>query len=91
MKNIQPHITTYPNVEVVVDNKLLLDQVGEIKGRIRASLAAALHNGSVTVDIRLAKQEEIKPVKTKKQIFDELRSQFKPFAQLVDGLGLELS
>ena len=90
MKNIQPTILSYPNIEILVDNKLLLDQLGAIKGRIRASLAASLHNGSITVSLRLAKQNEIKPVLTKKQIFDKMKKDYKPFALLVDGLGLEL-
>lgn len=90
MKNIQPTILSYPNIEILVDNKLLLDQLGAIKGRIRASLAAGLHNGSITVSLRLAKQNEIKPVLTKKQIFDKMKKDYKPFALLVDGLGLEL-
>lgn len=90
MKNIQPTILSYPNIEILVDNKLLLDQLGSIKGRIRASLAASLHNGSITVNLRLAKQNEIKPVLTKKQIFDKMKKDYKPFALLVDGLGLEL-
>ena len=90
MKNIQPTILSYPNIEILVDNKLLLDQLGAIKGRIRASLAASLHNGSITVNLRLAKQNEIKPLLTKKQIFDKMKKDYKPFALLVDGLGLEL-
>ena len=90
MKNIQPTILSYPNIEILVDNKLLLDQLGAIKGRIRASLAAGLHNGSITVNLRLAKQNEIKPLLTKKQIFDKMKKDYKPFALLVDGLGLEL-
>ena len=90
MKNIQPTILSYPNIEILVDNKLLLDQLGAIKSRIRASLAAGLHNGSITVSLRLAKQNEIKPLLTKKQIFDKMKKDYKPFALLVDGLGLEL-
>ena len=90
MKNIQPTILSYPDIEILVDNKLLLDQLGAIKGRIRASLAAGLHNGSITVNLRLAKQNEIKPVLTKKQIFEKMKKDYKPFALLVDGLGLEL-
>ena len=90
MKNIQPTILSYPDIEILVDNKLLLDQLGAIKGRIRASLAAGLHNGSITVNLRLAKQNEIKPVLTKKQILEKMKKDYKPFALLVDGLGLEL-
>ena len=84
------HHPLLPDIEILVDNKLLLDQLGAIKGRIRASLAAGLHNGSITVSLRLAKQNEIKPVLTKKQIFDKMKKDYKPFALLVDGLGLEL-
>ena len=39
MKNMQPRITTFPDIEVLVDNQILLDQVNEIKGRIRVTLA----------------------------------------------------
>ena len=91
MKNIEPHITSYPEIEIVADNKLLLDQLEAIKGRIRASLVAALHNGELTLRLRLAEQEEIKPVLTKKQVFDQLMADNKPFAKLVDALGLQLN
>ena len=89
MKNITPHIAVYPNIEVVVDNKLLLDQINAIKGRIKASLMADLHNGQISLTIRLAEQKEIVPVKTSKEVFDELRKTNKSFNMLVESLQLE--
>ena len=54
MKNMQPRIANFPDIEVLVDNQMLLDQVNEIKGRIRVTLAKALHNGGITLSLRLA-------------------------------------
>lgn len=89
MKNMQPHITTFPDIEVLVDNQILLDQVNEIKGRIRVTLAKALHNGNVSISLRLAEAEEISRRKTKKEVYDELMQQ-KEVRAFVESLGLEL-
>ena len=89
MKNMQPRISTFPDIEVLVDNQMLLDQVNEIKGRIRVTLAKVLHNGNVTLTLRLAEAEEISRRKTKKEVYDELM-QKKEVRSFVDSLGLEL-
>lgn len=89
MKNMQPRITTFPDIEVLVDNQILLDQVNEIKGRIRITLAKALHNGNVSISLRLAEAEEISRRKTKKEVYDELMQQ-KEVRAFVESLGLEL-
>ena len=89
MKNMQPRIANFPGIEVLVDNQILLDQVNEIKGRIRVTLAKALHNGGVTFTLRLAEAEEISRRKTKKEVYDELMQQ-KEVKAFVESLGLEL-
>ena len=89
MKNMQPRIANFPDIEVLVDNQMLLDQVNEIKGRIRVTLAKALHNGGVTLTLRLAEAEEISRRKTKKEVYDELMQQ-KEVKAFVESLGLEL-
>ena len=89
MKNMQPRIANFPGIEVLVDNQILLDQVNEIKGRIRVTLAKALHNGGVTLTLRLAEAEEISRRKTKKEVYDELMQQ-KEVKAFVESLGLEL-
>ena len=89
MKNMQPRIANFPGIEVLVDNQMLLDQVNEIKGRIRVTLAKALHNGGVTLTLRLAEAEEISRRKTKKEVYDELMQQ-KEVKAFVESLGLEL-
>lgn len=90
MKNVKPHISNFPEIEIVVDNQILLDQINEIKGRIRVTLAKALHNGSVNLTLRLAEVEEISRKLTKKEVFDELMKQ-KEVRSFVESMGLELT
>ena len=90
MKNMRPRIAEFPAIEIIVDNQMLLDQVDTIKGRIRATMAKALHNGNITLTLRLAKAEEISKKLTKKEVFDELMKQ-KEVRSFVEAMGLELT
>ena len=90
MKNMEPKITSFPAIEVVVDNKILIDDMQKIRGRIRNTLAQALKNGSITLNLRLAKPEEIKRIPTNRERFDELKANNKAFAKLSEILKLEL-
>ena len=90
MKNMTPRIASFPDIEIVVDNQMLLDQVAEIKGRIRVTLAKALHNGHINITLRLAEAEEISHRMTKKELFDELMKQ-KAVQSFVNSMGLEMA
>ena len=90
LKHITPQIVDYPHIELVIDNHTLLEQVDRIKGRIRSTMALALHNGNITFTTRLAKAEEVKPILTKKEIFDEMRKSNPAIEQLRTGLDLEM-
>ena len=79
MKNVQVKITTLPNIEVLVDNKLLLDEIEGIKGRIRASLAATLHNGHINISTRLARQEERTRILSPREILDKMQKDNEPW------------
>ena len=90
MKNMRPRIAEFPAIEIIVDNQMLLDQVDTIKGRIRATMAKALHNGNITLTLRLAKAEEISKKLTKNEVFDDLMKQ-KEVRSFVEAMGLELT
>lgn len=90
LKNIVPRITDYPNMEVVVDNQLLLDQIMRIKGNIRATMRIALHNSLIDFKPRLAAQEESARAMTKREIFDQMRKDNPAIEKLRLELGLEL-
>ncbi len=89
MKNMSPAITDYPHFEVVIENQPLLEQVAAIRGRIRATMAQLLHNGHVDLTLRLAAPSEIKPILSKREIFEMLTKNNKGIRRLVDELGLE--
>ena len=91
LKNIVPHITDYPHIEAVVDNEILLGQLNEIKGKIRATMRQTLHNGAIELTLRLADAGEVRKVYTKREIFDNMRQQNPAIEKLRNALGLELS
>ena len=91
LKNIVPRITTYPDIEVVVDNKLLLDQISSIKNNIRATMRLRLHNSLIEFLPRLAKQNENERALTKLEVFDAMRKRNPAIEKLRIGLKLELS
>jgi len=91
LKNIMPAIATFPAVEVVVDNQMLLNDITKIKAKIRNTLIQRLHNKDITLSLRLAKPEEIVPVLTNRQRFDKLRADNHAFGKLAELLKLELS
>ena len=90
MQNTTPHITTYPKIELVIENQILLDEIITIKGRIRASLAKALHNGNIQIEIRLAKVEEVGKILTKHELFEEMRTNNAAIKKLVESLDLDM-
>ena len=91
MKNMTPEITDFPNVEVVVDNEILLEDISKIKGRIRNTLAMTLKNSNIQLSLKLAKPEDIKRIPTNRERFDMLIGNNDAFKNLVLELGLELS
>lgn len=90
MKLIKPQILPDGNIEVVVGNKILLDEMQTIRGRIRATMAQRLHNGQIDVMLRLAKAEELKPILTPRQELEKMQQQNPSIAKLIEKLGLQL-
>lgn len=90
MKNMKLHITTLPNIEVVVDNQILLTQMNEILARLEVTMAQDLKNKDVKISLRLAKKEELKPILTDREIFAKLLKNNHSLATLKEALKLEL-
>ena len=88
MKNCTPTITDYPNIEVVVDNNFMLEQMNNIKGRLRKTLANNLNNGNITLSIRTTEGEEIRHVLTPKEHFELLMKDNPSLEKLRKELGL---
>jgi 3-deoxy-D-manno-octulosonate cytidylyltransferase len=77
--------------KVVVDNQILLEQMAAIKGRIKATLAKALHNGNITLSMRVAEATELKKVLSRKELFEEMRTRNQSVEKLSKLLKLELT
>ncbi len=90
MKNITPKISGFPNIEVVADNQILLDEMAKIKGKICNTLIQCLRNSDITLAMRLAKPEEIKRIPTNRERFEELTNTNKAFSRLKTMLNLML-
>ena len=91
MKNMKLHITTLPNIEVVVDNQILLTQMNEILARLEITMAQDLKNKDVKISLRLARKEELKPILTDREVFAKLLQSNHSLATLKEALKLELS
>ena len=91
LKNVTPHITEFPKIEIVVDNQILLTQVEPIKSRIKATLAKELNNGQIEILWRVAQGSEVKPLMTKRETFEELKKDNPALAKLCQMLNLDMS
>ena len=91
MKAVVPKITQYPNIEVVVDNQLLLNDIQSIKGRILQTFKIGLGNQSVTIDYRLAEANEVTKILSKRELLENLMKENPAIAKLTQELKLVMA
>ena len=91
LKMLTPKITGYPEVEVVIDNPILLEDINKIKNRIRSTIVQGLHNNSIVINYRVAKQSEITKIRSKREIFDDLRKKNPASDKLMENFKLVMT
>ena len=91
MKNMTPTITDFPNVEVMVENQIMLDQMQAIKGSIQNTLKLYLHNNAIVLTMRLAEHHEQVKVLSRREQFEEMSRQNPAIEKLRGLLDLELA
>ena len=91
MKAVTPTITNFPNIEVVVDNQLLLNDILNIQNRIRPTFVQGLRNNQIQIDYRIAKADEIKKVLSKREVFDNIMDSNPAFKKMVSVFNLALT
>jgi DNA polymerase-3 subunit gamma/tau len=91
MKNMNPVITDFPQIEVVVDNALIKQEMEDFKGRIVKTLQNALHNHSLSLDIRIAEQQERVVILTRREQFDLMSKENPAVDKLRQAFDLELA
>ena len=91
MKNMNPTITEFPQVEVVVDNTLIQQEMENFKGRIIKTLINSLHNESLTLEIRVAEQKNRVRLLTRREQFEALSKENPAVEKLRQEFDLELA
>ena len=91
MKNMNPVITDFPQIKVVVDNALIKQEMEDFKGRIVKTLQNALHNHSLSLDIRIAEQQERVVILTRREQFDLMSKENPAVDKLRQAFDLELA
>ena len=91
LKLLAPKIKEFPTVEVVIDNPILLDEVGKIKNRIRSTLVNGLHNTSISINYRLAEQTEITKFRSKGEIFEDIKKKNPAIDKLMEMFNLVMT
>lgn len=90
MKNITPTITTFPEIQVLAENNIQLNELLAIKSRIRSTMAKELRNGKINILISLAEKDEIIPVLSPYETLEKLKRENKAITLLIDTFNLDL-
>ncbi len=91
MKNMNPVITDFPNVEVVVDNDLIKKEMEDIHKSITKTLQIYLHNTKISLSIRIAERQERIKVLTRREQFELLSKKNPAVEKLRQAFDLELA
>ena len=91
MRNMLPEITKFPHVEVVVDNKILLEQMNKVSSRIKKTLTKYLHNDDITLTLRLAEVGEVKKILNNRDLLVEMMKKNSAIENMQSLLDLELA
>ncbi len=91
MKNMNPTITTFPQVEVIVDNDLIKQEMEDIRKSIIKTLQIYLHNNLLTLNIRIAQKQEAVKVLSRREQFEVLVQKNPAVEKLRQAFGLELA
>ena len=91
MKNMNPTITEFPNIEVVAENQVAMEQLEQIKGSILSTLKLYLHNKSITFSLRQAEQHEVERILTRREQYELMEKENPSIGKLRELLSLELA
>ena len=91
MKNMNPKIGEFPNVKVMVDNQVILEQMQQIQKSILNTLKLYLSNTSITLELVLTKHEEAVRILSRREQFEEMSKEKPAVEKLREIMYLELA
>ena len=72
MKNMNPVITDFPNIEITVDNDLIKQDLEKIIKGVNKTLQVYLRNSKVTLKIVVSDKPEKVKILTRREQFEEM-------------------
>ena len=92
MKNMNPQITEFPQVEVTVENELIKQDMEAIHRSILKTLQLHLHNDKITFSILVSDQKDLgKKILSRREQFEEMSKKNPAVAKLQQAFDLELA
>ena len=92
MKNMNPQITEFPQVEITVENELIKQDMETIRKSILKTLQLHLHNSQITFTILVSDQKDQgKKILSRREQFEEMRKTNPAVAKLQQEFDLELA
>ncbi len=91
MKNMNPSIISFPQVEVIVDNDLIKQEMEDIRKSITKTLQIYLHNNQISLNIRIAEKQETVKVLSRREQFEVLVHKNPAIEKLRQAFDLELA
>ena len=91
MKNMNPQIAEFPQVEVTVENELIKQDMEAIRKSILKTLQLHLRNQQITFTINVSDQKEQPQILTRREQFEEMSKINPAVAKLQQEFDLELA
>ncbi len=91
MKNMNPTITDFPAIEIMVDNDLIKQEIEDIKGSITKTLQIYLHNNQLHIEVIVSEQQEMPKILSRREQYEEMAENNPAVAKLQQALDLELA
>lgn len=91
MMGLEPTLKENGRVDVPVENERVMSDYARMRNNIEHFLRRQLHNGQLTLDIRLTALDEKRQAFTKKELFQEMLKKSEALAMVCKELKLELA
>ena len=91
MKNMNPMITDFPAIEIMVDNDLIKQEIEDIKGSITKTLQIYLHNNQLHIEVSVSEQTERPTIKSRREQYEEMAEKNPAVTKLQQAFDLELA
>ena len=88
---MNPRITEFPAVELLVPNEIIKAEVEQIQRSILATLKLYLHNTDITMTLRVAEKQEQTRILSRREQFEELTKENPVVEKLRAEFDLELA